>query len=441
MRPPGLIWKSTTGATRRPWLSGRAAAGADPGAGGDRAVPVHPDAGAAVSPAELVLANWEHPSSQKFSAAPPGRLELPARTPGFPDYSFALHPFNAERDVWPFDTGTFDLIISMEMLEHMLLDPCFLFREAHRVLAPGGRLVVTTPNVASREGVNLLLGNNAPYRFGPYSAHGDYGRHNREYVPRELTRLGEACGLATGQLTTHDVYPVYGDMAAIERLLGNDDLSLRGQTIFYEGVKDGRPFTAYPESLFDYQPPEHAAILRVRRADRAAGEIRLAVEVTNTGLYEWQPETTWLGIRWLERQRAVQPDGRMALPGALKPGETAVLEGALPDPEIASGFSLKLDMFHEGKGWFYGGTGDRARPRFPQPDGPLSGVGFRALLRPARVHAGGCCSRRSRFPSCGGRGIARRGAAPRRCGPTVARRRSLPSPSNGIRPNGFWTLC
>jgi len=308
---------------------------------------------------ELVLADWEHPSQTASpGSTPQSRVNLPAKVSGFPDYSFALHTFNAEADVWPFDAGTFDLIISMEMLEHMLLDPCFLYREAHRVLRPEGRLVITTPNVASREGVDLLIRNQAPYRYGPYSGHGAYGRHNREYVPRELARIGEACGLATGQLTTHDVYPVYGDRAAIERLLASDDLSLRGQTIFYQGMKDGRPFTAYPEGLFDYDQPAHTAILRVRRSDRAAGEIRLSVEATNTGREEWRPAATWLGIRWLDRQRPIRPDDRISLPGPVRPGETAVLEFTLPDPDIAYGFCLKLDMFHEGTGWFYGGQAD-----------------------------------------------------------------------------------
>ncbi len=344
--------------------------------------------------AEIVLANWEHPSQKFDRTAPPGRVHLPAKAPGFPDYSFALHTFNAERDVWPFDAGSFDLILSMEMLEHMLLDPCFLFREAHRVLAREGHLVVTTPNVASREGVNLMLGNNAPYRFGPYSPYGEYGRHNREYVPRELTRLGEACGLATGQLATHDVYPVYGDMAAIERLLGNHDPTLRGQNIFYDGVKDGRPFTAYPEGLYDYQPPEHAAILRVRRSDRAAGEIRLSVEVTNTGRYEWRPnaadatgDATWLGIQWLDRQRhGMHPDGRpgdrIPLLGALGPGDTAVLEFTLPDPDVAPGFRLKLDMFHEGTGWFYSGKADDGADHCPSRMDRSVLLEFATLLLP-----------------------------------------------------------
>ena len=130
--------------------------------------------------------------------------------------------------------------------------------------------------------------------------------------------------------------------------------ALRGQTIFYDGVKDGRPYTAYPDGLFDYSPPERTAILRVRRSERAGGELRLSVEATNTGRQDWLPDSTWLGLQWLGQRTPAQPDARIALVGAVRPGDTAVLEGAVRDP----GRSVKLDMFHEGTGWFYTGKMD-----------------------------------------------------------------------------------
>jgi glycosyltransferase involved in cell wall biosynthesis len=102
----------------------------------------------------------------------------------------------------------------------------------------------------------------------------------------------------------------------------------------------------------------------VRRAERAGGEIRLSVEATNTGRLEWRPDAGGfsLGIQWLDRQGRPDRPGVLShgipLPGALRPGDTAVLEGTLPDPDATRGLRLQLDMFHEGTGWFYSGKAD-----------------------------------------------------------------------------------
>lgn len=44
----------------------------------------------------------------------------------------------------PFEDGSFDIVIMNEVIEH-LKDPGLVLEECHRVLAPKGRIVVTTP--------------------------------------------------------------------------------------------------------------------------------------------------------------------------------------------------------------------------------------------------------------------------------------------------------
>ncbi len=70
----------------------------------------------------------------------------------------------------PFDNNTFDIVVSFQVIEHIENDRAFV-AEIHRVLKPGGRLVLTTPNKATR----LKPGQKPFNRF-----------HKREYFANEL---------------------------------------------------------------------------------------------------------------------------------------------------------------------------------------------------------------------------------------------------------------
>ena len=62
----------------------------------------------------------------------------------------------------PFRSGCFDVVVSLETIEH-LLDPDELLSEVHRVLAPGGCLILSTPRLDSLLVVaSLLLGEQPP---------------------------------------------------------------------------------------------------------------------------------------------------------------------------------------------------------------------------------------------------------------------------------------
>ncbi|MDR7103003.1 class I SAM-dependent methyltransferase [Croceicoccus sp. BE223] len=58
----------------------------------------------------------------------------------------------------PFDDETFDCVYGLSVLEHLLM-PCSWLSECKRVLKPGGRLVLLTPNIATYfTAFNILAG-------------------------------------------------------------------------------------------------------------------------------------------------------------------------------------------------------------------------------------------------------------------------------------------
>jgi SAM-dependent methyltransferase len=112
-----------------------------------------------------------------------------------------LSIFNVEREEFPFDDASFDVVTCLEVLEHLAIDPMAMMAEVNRVLKPGGRLVLTTPNaIRTANLVNAFLGEQ-PCGWNPYNGF-DTNRHNREYTPRELDQLLAAAGMETQEVTT-----------------------------------------------------------------------------------------------------------------------------------------------------------------------------------------------------------------------------------------------
>src|SRR5580700_9738150 len=102
--------------------------------------------------------------------------------------------FDAERDTYPYPSNHFELVLACEVIEHMLFDPMHLLLEARRVLEEGGRILITTPNIASLTSVaRVLHGHDNPQIHSKYKIPmaGVPGavQHMREYTVAEL---GEA---------------------------------------------------------------------------------------------------------------------------------------------------------------------------------------------------------------------------------------------------------
>lgn len=86
----------------------------------------------------------------------------------------------------PFDRNTFDLVVASETIEHVVSPDIFL-KEIHRVLRPGGKLLLTTPNLSSWL-------NRALFLFGLYplfleastEAKVGYGKYKKFFYSMQL---------------------------------------------------------------------------------------------------------------------------------------------------------------------------------------------------------------------------------------------------------------
>ena len=130
------------------------------------------------------------------------------------------------------------------------------------------------------------------------------------------------------------------------------------------GLKDGpappparaMPDDAYRASLVVRGTPSVAL--------RPAAEVTLEVEVTNRGVVEWSQQAFGIikvGNHWLDAagDRMVRrDDGRTALPGSLRPGETGLLPLTITAPAEEGQYQCEVDLAHEGVLWFH----DRGSP-------------------------------------------------------------------------------
>jgi len=168
--------------------------------------------------------------------------------------------FNIEKDPFPLPDDAFDVVLCMEVLEHLGYSPSHMLAESHRVLAPGGLMFITVPNFINlKRTVNMLL--NVPTEF-PYSGYGIYGRHQREFAPREVAALLEACHYRVAELATANVWPTFRGSAL--KGLGNAVLNgllrlpvpwlaAKREYILCAARAEGTPVAAYPAWLYEHR--------------------------------------------------------------------------------------------------------------------------------------------------------------------------------------------
>lgn len=118
-----------------------------------------------------------------------------------------VHRLNLETEPLPFPSRHATLVVFNELFEHLRLDPIHTLEEVRRVLAPNGRLLLSTPNLRSLPGLKNLLLHNRGWACcaDPYSEYmklrqlGHMG-HVREYTSREVVEFLEAVGFRVEQV-------------------------------------------------------------------------------------------------------------------------------------------------------------------------------------------------------------------------------------------------
>lgn len=165
--------------------------------------------------------------------------------------------FDAEKDPFPYPDGHFATVLCCELIEHLFEDPMHMMAEVNRVLAPGGHLLLTTPNAAGLRAIAAILQGYHPGFFHSYIRPAESGevdaRHNREYTSKEVHLLLENSGIEVVRLETGEFLDVpHPEFGWVLHLLERYRLEtgLRGDGIYALGRKTGAVRERYPGWLY-----------------------------------------------------------------------------------------------------------------------------------------------------------------------------------------------
>ena len=136
----------------------------------------------------------------------------------------SLHILNAAGESLPLPSGTFDLVLSHEVLEHVQDDRAAI-REMIRVLKPGGRAVIFCPNRGypfETHGVywkgKYHFGNKLFVNYLPRVLRDKLAPHVRVYAKRDLQKLFDSLSVTFIERTI--IFGAYDNIIARFGVLG-----------------------------------------------------------------------------------------------------------------------------------------------------------------------------------------------------------------------------
>jgi SAM-dependent methyltransferase len=262
---------------------------------------------------------------------------------------------NADMTALPFADGSVDAVIVIDALHHVP-DVGAVFREAHRVLSPGGRFLLAEPGEGHAEAEKSR------------AEQADHGVCESEIHPFEAIRHGEVAGFDAVRIVPHYVPGAY--FAPDELRAAMHEPSERwGLTL-----GDGRarfdalvlqsifchPILAFGKGrrALDSRAPGRLLAALEAHLDRDGARVTGAVRAHNLGDTRWRKGEdsgcVRLGLQLLspERRLLARDFARADLPADVPAGEETRVRVDVMLPGAEAPYLLKLDMVDEQICWF-----------------------------------------------------------------------------------------
>jgi len=182
-----------------------------------------------------------------FDELAPKWSEYTSHFSGVPIDCYSL---DLEKEELPCDNGSFDMVVCCEVLEHMEVDPMFMLSEVNRATKPGGKLLLTTPNIASSRGVTRMINGYEPYFYMQYNKDASYHRHNFEYSVHGVYAVLKCAGYEP-TVWTEDLFEDPMMDIPNKLIAAGFEIANLGDNIIAVGEKVSGVTKRYPAGLYD----------------------------------------------------------------------------------------------------------------------------------------------------------------------------------------------
>lgn len=167
---------------------------------------------------------------------------------------------DVESDRLPLPDGSVDAVLMLQVWEHFAIDPMHALWEVNRVLKPGGRLVLSTPNGAAAHYAMRIMRGQAAWAGMEFTGF-SHNRHNRLYDCVEMRQVLEAAGFSITACRSADFAPepfhwsswlfraALRIVDAVSALWSSRPRE-RGATLVAMASKAAAPSQRYPDGLY-----------------------------------------------------------------------------------------------------------------------------------------------------------------------------------------------